>query len=99
MGSKSSHFLWIFDIVVYNIRCFGKHESQTLWKQIEMSQITDCNCSVIIGSTSPDLGSDTRLAPQSPGLCTQRQLLGCIQSVIQAGELISPAFQTIYILV
>src|SRR5260370_26162432 len=29
----------------------------------------------MLGSASPDLGSATRLAPQSPGPCTQRQML------------------------
>src|SRR5260370_41174529 len=52
---------------------------------------------MFIGTVGPDLGSATRLAPQSLGSMHSESVVGGILVVIPAGELVSPAFQTIYI--
>ena len=54
---------------------------------------------MFIGTVGPDLGSATRLAPQSLGSVHSESVVGGILVVILAGELVSPAFWTIYILV
>ena len=53
---------------------------------------------MFIGTVGPDLGSATRLAPQSLGSMHSELVVGGILVVIPAGELVSPAFQTIYII-
>ena len=51
---------------------------------------------MFIGTVGPDLGSAARLAPQSLGSMHLESVVG---GILAAGELVSPAFQTIYILV
>ena len=53
---------------------------------------------MFIGTAGLDLGSANRLAPQSLGSMHLELVVGGILVVIPAGELVSPALMTIYII-